>query len=111
LSQPSNPWLATFATLSTPEFVRIVRARLTDDGVFCQWVQLYQVPLSVVAGIVRNVNAVFPHVEIWFSSPGDVMVLGSGRPLAYDPAWLARLLGPPRAPGAVGGRDCGGVRA
>src|SRR5207244_2758026 len=71
-------------------------------GVFCQWVQLYQVPLSVVAGIVRNVNAVFPHVEIWFSSPGDVMVLGSGRPLAYDPAWLARLVGPHGALGELG---------
>src|SRR5207247_7893936 len=78
VSEPSNPWLAGVATLYTPEFFRIVRGRLTDEGVFCQWVQLYQVALSVVAGIVRNVNAVFPHVEIWFSSPGDVMVLGSG---------------------------------
>src|SRR5438094_608538 len=102
VSEPSNPWLAGVATLYTPEFFRIVRARLTDDGVFCQWVQLYQVPLSVVAGIVRNLNAVFPHVEIWFSSPGDVMVLGSGRPLAYDPAWLARLVGPHGALGELG---------
>src|SRR5436190_248881 len=102
VSEPSNPWLAGVATLYTPEFFRIVRARLTDDGVFCQWVQLYQVPLSVVAGIVRNVNAVFPHVEMWFSSPGDVMVLGSGRPLAYDPAWLARLVGPHGALGELG---------
>jgi len=102
VSEPSNPWLAGVATLYTPEFFRIVRARLTDEGVFCQWVQLYQVPLSVVAGIVRNVNAVFPHVEIWFSSPGDVMVLGSGRPLAYDPAWLARLVGPHGALGELG---------
>jgi len=45
---------------------------------------------------------VFPHVEIWFSSPGDVMVLGSGRPLAYDPAWLARLVGPHGALGELG---------
>src|SRR5438876_4905692 len=40
VSEPSNPWLAGVATLYTPEFFRIVRARLTDDGVFCQWVQL-----------------------------------------------------------------------
>src|SRR5438128_3315699 len=89
VSEPSNPWLAGVATLYTPEFFRIVRARLTDDGVFCQWVQLYQVPLSVVAGIVRDLHAVFPHVEIWFGSTGGVMVLGSGRPAADDPAWLA----------------------
>src|SRR5207237_1315396 len=32
----------------------------------------------------------------------DVMVLGSGRPLAYDPAWLARLVGPHGALGELG---------
>jgi len=94
VSEPSNPWLAGVATLYTPEFFRVVRSRLADDGVFCQWVQLYQLPLPVVAGIVRNVRAVFPHVQLWFGAPGDVMVLGSPRPLRYDRAWLSRLVGP-----------------
>src|SRR5439155_101461 len=39
---------------------------------------------------------------IWFSSPGDVMLLGSARPLAYDPAWLGRLVGPHGALGELG---------
>ena len=94
VSEPSNPWLAGVATLYTPEFFRVVRSRLADDGVFCQWVQLYQLPLPVVAGVVRNVRAVFPHVQLWFGAPGDVMVLGSPRPLRYDRAWLSRLVGP-----------------
>src|SRR5207244_3036860 len=38
-SEPSNPWLAGVATLYTPEFFQVVRSRLADDGVFCQWVQ------------------------------------------------------------------------
>src|SRR2546430_4044882 len=97
-SDPTNPCLAGGAPLYTPEFFRIVRGRLADDGVFCQWVQLYQLPVSVVAGIVPNFTPAFPHVEIWFSSPGDVMLLGSARPLAYDPAWLRRPVGPHRAP-------------
>jgi spermidine synthase len=101
-SEPSNPWLAGVATLYTPEFFRIVRARLADDGVFCQWLQLYQLPVSVVVGIVRNVQAVYPHVEIWFSSPGDVMVLGSARPFVYDRTWLGRLMGPRGALGELG---------
>ena len=102
VSEPSNPWLAGVATLYTPEFFRVVRSRLADDGVFCQWVQLYQLPLPVVAGIVRNVRAVFPHVQLWFGAPGDVMVLGSPRPLRYDRAWLSRLLGPRGALGVLG---------
>ena len=102
VSEPSNPWLAGVATLYTPEFFRIVRERLTDGGVFCQWVQLYQLPLPIVTGIVRSLKAVFPHVQIWFSSPGDVMVLGSARPFVYEPAWLERLVGPHGALGELG---------
>src|SRR5205823_6522718 len=94
VSEPSNPWVAGVATLYTPEFFRIVQSRLAPGGVFSQWVQLYQLPLPVVAGIVRNVRAVFPHVEVWFSSRLDLMILGSDRPLTYDRAWIGRLLTP-----------------
>jgi len=94
MSEPSNPWVAGIATLYTPEFFHIVRSRLADDGVFCQWIQLYQLPLPIVAGIVRNIREVFPHVEMWFGESHDLMVVASPRPITYDPDWLARLLGP-----------------
>src|SRR6266702_5904858 len=94
VSEPSNPWVAGVATLYTPEFFHIVRARLADDGVFGQWIQLYQLPLSVVAGIVRNLREVFPHVEVWFSTNVDLIVLASDRPLRYDRRWLDRLFAP-----------------
>jgi spermidine synthase len=93
VSEPSNPWVAGVATLYTPEFFRIVRERLSGDGVFCQWVQLYQLPLPIVAGIVRNVRAVFPHVQMWFGESHDLMVVASPQPLAYDRAWVGRLVG------------------
>ena len=94
VSEPSNPWLAGVATLYTPEFFRIVRSRLADDGVFCQWVQTYQLPVGVIASIVANVGAVFPHVQVWLGGPGDLMVLGATRPFRYEPAWLEQLVGP-----------------
>jgi spermidine synthase len=93
VSEPSNPWVAGVATLYTPDFYRIVRGRLNDGGVFCQWVQLYQLPLSVVAGIVRNVQQVFPHVSVWSAGNYDLMVLGSAHPLVSDTAWVETLLG------------------
>ena len=101
VSEPSNPWVAGVATLYTPEFFRIVRSRLTAGGVFGQWVQLYQLPLPVVAGVVRNIRAVFPHVEVWFSSTLDLIVLASDRPIHYDRAWLERLVAPTTGVGAL----------
>jgi len=94
VSEPSNPWVAGVATLYTPEFFRIARARLSDDGVFSQWIQLYQLPLPIVAGIVRNLREVFPHVHVWFGGTADLVVLASPRPITYDRQWLAQLLGP-----------------
>src|SRR2546426_9330725 len=70
VSEPSNPWLAGVATLYTPEFFRIVRERLTEDGVFCQWVQLYQVPLSVVAGVGPGGRAPVPPARSSVGAPG-----------------------------------------
>jgi len=102
VSEPSNPWLAGVATLYTPEFFRIARSRLSEDGVFCQWVQLYQLPLPIVAGIVRNVREVFPYVHVWFGESHDLLVLASPKPLTYPDDWIARLLGPSGALGDVG---------
>jgi predicted membrane-bound spermidine synthase len=93
VSEPSNPWVAGVATLYTPDFFRIARRRLAEDGVFCQWVQLYQLPLAVVAGIVRNIREVFPHIAVWTAGDYDLMVLGSARPLTPDTAWVTTLLG------------------
>src|SRR2546428_390588 len=101
VSEPSNPWFAGVATLYTPEFFEIARRRLADDGVFCQWLQLYQLPVPVLAGIVGSLRSVFPNVEVWFSYPGDLVVLGSQRPFRYDQTWLARLVGPRGALGDV----------
>src|SRR5436190_17804941 len=94
VSEPSNPWVAGIATLYTPEFFRIASARLTAGGVFCQWIQLYQLPLPVVAGIVRSLREVFPHVHVWFGGTSDLVVLASARPLTYDRTWLTQLIGP-----------------
>jgi len=94
VSEPSNPWVAGVATLYTPEFFRIARARLSDDGVFCQWIQLYQLPLPIVAGIVRSLHEVFPYVHVWFGGSADLVVLASPRPINYDRVWLTQLLGP-----------------
>lgn len=103
VSEPSNPWIAGIATLYTPEFFRIAKSRLADDGVFCQWVQLYQLPLPIVAGIVRSLRAVFPHVNVWFGGTADLLVLGSSRPLTYDQQWLAELIAPGGALSHIGG--------
>src|SRR2546425_324439 len=75
VSEPSNPWLAGVATLYTPEFFRIVRDRLTDGGVFSQWVQLYQLREDAAVG---EAVADDPE-ELWRVEGGDAREPGIGR--------------------------------
>ena len=42
ISEPSNPWIAGVNNLFTMEFYRRVQTHLEPDGVFCQWIQLYE---------------------------------------------------------------------
>ena len=42
ISEPSHPWVPGVANLFTREFFAWGRQRLKDDGVFVQWVQIYQ---------------------------------------------------------------------
>jgi spermidine synthase len=98
-SEPSNPWIAGVASLFTPEYFRIAASRLRPDGILAQWLQTYKVPAGLVAVVVRNVRAVFPHVQIWYSNPADLIILASREPIHWSRDRVATAFG---APGPVG---------
>jgi predicted membrane-bound spermidine synthase/tetratricopeptide (TPR) repeat protein len=93
-SEPSNPWIAGVASLFTSDFYRIAAARLAPEGVFAQWFQTYRVPVGAVAVVVANLRQVFPHVELWFSSSADLLLLASPQPIRWDRSRLAAHLAP-----------------
>ena len=94
-SEPSNPWIAGVASLFTADYFRIAASRLRPDGILAQWLQTYKVPVGLVAVVVRNVRAVFPYVEVWYSNPSDLIVLASRRPLRWSRARVAAAFGEP----------------
>ena len=53
-SEPSNPFRAGIASLFTLEFYRAASARLTEDGVFAQWVQAYEIDAPHAAHDLRD---------------------------------------------------------
>ena len=93
-SEPSNPWVAGVASLYTPEYFRIARSRLAQNGVFAQWVQTYRVPVGVVAVVVANLRSVFPHVEMWYSNTADLLLVASNQPIRWDHDRIASFFQP-----------------
>ena len=89
-SQPSHPWVPGVAGLYTEEFYRLVRRRLSPDGVFGQWVQGYGLTLDDLRQVMRTFIAVFPHAELYEEAVGggDYFLVGSKVPLADDASVL-----------------------
>ena len=80
ISEPSNPWMVGIGSVFSREFFELAARRLKDDGVMAQWFHLYEMHDGIVALVLRTFGAVFPHVEIWDVSGGDIILLGSRRP-------------------------------
>ena len=65
VSEPSNPWIAGVNNLFTVDFYRRVRARLSPDGVFCQWLQLYELSPETFATLLHSFLEVFPQGQVF----------------------------------------------
>jgi spermidine synthase len=77
ISEPSNPWITGVSNLFTLEYWRLGAARLSDGGVFCQWVQLYGLAPSELRTLVRTFTAVFPQAWLYETLPGaDALLIG-----------------------------------
>jgi hypothetical protein len=91
-SEPSNPYRAGVASLYTRENYEAALDRLTDDGLFLQWVQAYEVDARTVRTIYATIASVFPYVESWQAKEQDLILIGSRSPRAYDVDALKRRI-------------------
>lgn len=90
-SEPSYPTGASVGNLFTREFYEIAVRRLTEGGVFCQWIPYYLLTNDDVTMVLKTFCSVFPHARL-FKIPEsmDLLLLGSGRPFPFSPAEVFR---------------------
>ena len=96
VSEPSNPWMAGVHNLFTLDFYRLVRRHLAANGVFAQWIQLYEISPDTFRSILGAFLKVFPNGQAYAASGRADLVLvacDSSRALS-----LARLSEPRVAP-------------
>lgn len=93
VSEPSNPWISGVAGLFSDEFYARIRGSLRDDGVFVQWVQLYETDLKVVSSIMRAVNKNFRDYAIFDVKGSEMLVIAtnSSQPLVMSSDMFSSL--------------------
>ena len=77
VSEPSNPWVTGVANLFTLEYFKRGAERLKDDGLFSQWLQIYEMAPEDVRTLIATFRAAFPKVYLFRGAEGDLMLLGS----------------------------------
>jgi spermidine synthase/tetratricopeptide (TPR) repeat protein len=92
VGEPSNPWLTGVADLFTADHFRIAKRKLRPGGVYCEWVQLYEMSPENVKIIYRTFASQFRHVTVFSAEDlsSDTILVGSDSPLALDLEHLRR---------------------
>jgi predicted membrane-bound spermidine synthase len=88
-SEPSNPFRAGIASLFTQEYYQAASARLSANGLFIQWMQSYEIDAPTLRTVYATLSSVFPHVETWQTSLGDLMLVAGKHPPSYSAEGLA----------------------
>ena len=87
MSEPSNPWVSGVSGLFTTEFYERVRQYLTPEGVFGQWLHLYELDDNLVLSVLAAMQQNFRSYEIYQVARGDVLVLASNQARLPAPEW------------------------
>jgi spermidine synthase len=92
VSEPSNPWITGVSNLFTRDYWELARGRLADDGVFCQWAQLYEMSPANIKVLLGTFASVFPYTYVFAAEDlsSDVILVAAKRPLPLDRRRLAR---------------------
>jgi spermidine synthase len=97
ISQPSNPWITGVSNLFTREYFQDIKARLRDDGIFCQWAQLYEMAPWNIKAIYRTLAQEFPYVMVFAAEDlsSDTILIASRHPINLDVRQIARAFQDP----------------
>jgi predicted membrane-bound spermidine synthase len=87
ISEPSNPWVNGVSGLFTQEFYARINEYLTADGVFGQWLHLYELDDELVLSVLAALQGNFRSYEVYQIAHGDVLVVASNSARLPPPDW------------------------
>ncbi len=87
ISEPSNPWVSGVSGLFTDEFYHRVRGYLTPNGVFGQWLHLYEINDGLVLSVLSAIHRNFSSYTVYLTSNDDMLIVASNLPEMPTPDW------------------------
>jgi spermidine synthase len=98
LSDSTHPRFRGNAALYARDYFANCSRRLGPGGIVSTWLPLYGLSVDDIRDILKSVQSVFPHVQVWYANCApheNTIVIASRQPLAVVPAVLAQRLAEP----------------
>ena len=84
-AQPSHPWLSRASTVFTRDFFKVVKSRLKENGIYGQWLSMFNMDATTMRAIMKGFYEVFPEgFTMADVSSGDFLMFGSANPLTFN---------------------------
>ncbi|MDP5132253.1 MAG: fused MFS/spermidine synthase [Paraglaciecola sp.] len=93
ISEPSNPWISGVGALFSQEFYQFIPRFLNKDGIFLQWLQLYEIDEQLVSSVLQAMLPEFADVHAYLANNGDLLLVASQSELALNPQYERVLKG------------------
>ncbi len=93
VSQPSHPWLAGASNIMNKDFFEIVKSKLSDGGIYAQWVPLFTIDVATLKSIIKAYTDTFEYVISFVNlNSRDFMMFGSNEPIDYNTVKISQLI-------------------
>ena len=77
ISEPSNPWVSGVASLFSDEFYHHAVTYLNPQGLFVQWLQLYEINLDLFASVMKAIARNFSDYVLYITSDYDLLIVAT----------------------------------
>ena len=94
VAEPSNPWVSGVAGLFSEEFYKTVPTYLAPDGIFVQWLQLYEFNDELVQSVLKALAKSFSDFVVYNTDNSDVLIVAKARGKLPRPSFEPLLNGP-----------------
>ena len=87
IAEPSNPWVSGVASLFSTEFYSTVKRYLEPDGLFVQWIQLYEFSDDLSLSIMKALSENFADYAIYISDSTNLLLIAKKEGELREPDW------------------------
>jgi len=87
VAEPSNPWVSGVSSLFSKEFYKTIKRHINDDGLFVQWIQLYEFNDTLLLSILSALSENFEDYAIYLANDVDIVIVAKKSVSLNQPDW------------------------